>query len=311
MCLAREFKVKELSRLKYFLGNEVAQSKQGIFVSQQKYVLDLLKEIGKLACKPTNMPIKPNHKLGDSNEDDIVDLGNYQSLVGPLIYLSHKRPDIAYVVSLVSQFMHNPKETHLQAVHWILHYLKRTPRKGILFKKGTSLKLEAYTDVDYARSIVDRCSTLGYCTFLGGNLVTWRSKKQNVVERSSAKAEFRSMVLEIHELLWLKIILEDLKIKWEAPIRLYCDNKSAINIAHHPVQHNRTKHVEVDGHFIKEKLDNGLVCILHVSTDGLLEDVLTKGLNNTRFRTIINKMEMYDIHSQAWGRVWENKVFLF
>ena len=117
MCLAREFKVKELSRLKYFLGNEVAQSKQGIFVSQQKYVLDLLKEIGKLACKPTNMPIKPNHKLGDSNEDDIVDLGNYQSLVGPLIYLSHKRPDIAYVVSLVSQFMHNPKETHLQAVH--------------------------------------------------------------------------------------------------------------------------------------------------------------------------------------------------
>ena len=75
------------------------------------------------------------------------------------------------------------------------------------------MKLEAYTDVDYARSIVDRCSTLGYCTFLGGNLVTWRSKKQNVVERSSAKAEFRSMVLEIHELLWLKIILEDLKIK--------------------------------------------------------------------------------------------------
>ena len=121
-CLAREFEIKELGKLKYFLGIEVARSKQGIFISQRKYVLDLLKETGKLACKPADTPIEFNHKLEENKEDASVGRGNYQRLVGRLIYLSHTRPDIAYVVSVVSQFMHNPKEVHLQAVYQILHY---------------------------------------------------------------------------------------------------------------------------------------------------------------------------------------------
>ena len=112
-------------------------------------MLDLLKETGKLACKPTNTPIEPNHKIGDNNSNASVDQGNYQRLVSRLTYLSHTKPNIAYVISVVSQFMHNPKEEHLQAIHRILHYLKGTLGKKILFKKGTSLTLEAYTDVDY------------------------------------------------------------------------------------------------------------------------------------------------------------------
>ncbi|KAI3463728.1 hypothetical protein Pfo_020391, partial [Paulownia fortunei] len=104
--------------------------------------------------------------------------------------------------------MHNPKQTHLKAVHRILQYLKGSIGKGILFRKGESMTLEAYTDADYAGSLVDRRSTSGYCTLLGGNLVTWRSKKQNVVARSSAESEFRSMAMGICELLWLKIILD-------------------------------------------------------------------------------------------------------
>jgi len=124
-----------------------------------------------------------------------------------------------------------------------------------LYKKHENLKLECYTDVDHAGDLTDRRSTSGYCTLLGRNLVTWRSKKQNVVSRSCAEAEFRSMALGICELLWIKIILEDLRIKWEEPMRLYCDNKSAIGIAHNSVQHDRTKHVEVDKHFIKEKIE--------------------------------------------------------
>ena len=170
----------------------------------------------------------PNLKLSNTKEDVAVDKEMYQRLVGRLIYLSHTRPDIAYAVSMVSQFMHYPKENYLQAVHRILQYLKGTPRRGILFKRNGNTTLEAYTDADYAGSIVDRRSTTGYYTFLGGNLVTWRSKKQNVVARSSAEAEFRAMAQGICELLWLKIILEDLKIKWEGPMKLYGDNKSAI-----------------------------------------------------------------------------------
>ena len=298
-CLIKEFEIKELGRLKYFLGIEVAHSKHGIFISQQKYIVDLLKETGKLGCKPTETPIEPNHRLGEAHEDVAVDKGTYQRLVGRLIYLSHTRPDIAYAVSIVSQFMHNPKGVHLQAVHRILQYLKGTPGKGILFKKGEGLTLEAYSDADYAGSIVDRRSTSGYCTFLGGNLVTWISKKQNVAARSSAEAEFKAMALGICELLWLKIILEDLKIQWEAPMRLYCDNKSAISIAHNPVQHDRTKHIEVDRHFIKEKLDSGLICTPFVSIGSQLADVLTKGLIGIAFQNIIGKLGMDNIHLPA------------
>ena len=117
-------------------------------------MLDLLKETEKLVCKPANTLTELNHKLGDNNCDAIVDRGNYQRLMGWLIHLSHTRLDIAYVVSVVSQFMHNPKEAHLQAVHRILHYLKGTPRKRILFKKETSLMLKAYTNADYAGFVV-------------------------------------------------------------------------------------------------------------------------------------------------------------
>ncbi|KAL5823155.1 hypothetical protein ACOSQ4_021055 [Xanthoceras sorbifolium] len=134
-CLVKEFEIKELRRLKYFLGIEVAHSRQGIFISQQKYVIDLLKDTGKLGCKPVDTPIEFNHKLCDLPEDAAVDRGNYQRLVGKLIYLSHTRPDIAYAVSVVSQFMHNPKETHLKAVNRILQYLKGSPGKGILFRR--------------------------------------------------------------------------------------------------------------------------------------------------------------------------------
>ena len=229
----------------------------------------------------------------------MVDKGSYQRLVGRLIYLTHTRPDIAFAVSVVSRFMHKPKEMHLKAVHRILQYLKGNPGKGILFKKGESMTLEAYTDADYAGSLDDRRSTSGYCTLLCGNLVTWRSKKQNVVARSSAESEFRSMAIGICELLWLKIIIDDLKIKWEGPMKLYCDNKSAISIAHNPVQHDRTKHIEVDRHFIKEKLDSGIICTPFVSTKDQLADVLTKGLSGTVFQDIVSKLGMEDIHSPA------------
>ncbi|RDY01552.1 Copia protein, partial [Mucuna pruriens] len=154
---------------------------------------------------------------------------------------------------------HDPRERHLQAVERILHYLKASPGKGLLFKKEGTLSMEIYTDVDYAGSVVDRRSTSGYCMFLGGNLVTWKSKKQNVVARSSAEAEFRAMAHGICEGLWMKIILDDFKV-------LFCDNNPTMNIAHNLVQHDRTKHIEIDRHFIKEKLDSGLIVTSHVHT---------------------------------------------
>ena len=169
--------------------------------------------------------------------------------------------------------------------------------RGILYKRNGNTILKAYTDVDYAGSITHRRSTFRYCTFLGRNLVTWRSKKQNVVARSRAEAKLRAMAQGICELLWLKIILEDLKIKWDEPMKLYCDNKSAISIAHNPVQHDQTKHIEVDRHFIKEKLDSGLICIPYVPSQGQKAGILTKGLCTPNFDRIICKLGMDNIYS--------------
>ena len=202
-------------------------------------------------------------------------------------------------MSVVSQFVHDPREVHLQAVYKILHYLKASPRKGIMFKRDASLVLEAYIDAYYARSPVDMRSTLGYCIFRRDNVVTWRSKKHNVVARSSAEVEFRAIAQGICELLWLKILYKDLKIEWDELMRLYCDNKSAFNITHNPVEHDRMKHIEINRHFIKERLDSGLICTPYVSIGNQLANVFAKGLNSTRFQEIVSKLGMEDIHLLA------------
>ncbi|CAL8085203.1 unnamed protein product [Prunus armeniaca] len=258
--LASEFKMKSLGDLKYFLGIEVARSKHGIFLSQRKYILDLLTETGMLDYKPIDTPIEQNHKLGLYPDQVPTDKERYQRLVGKFIYLSHTRLDIAYAMSVVSQFMHSPSEDHMSAVMPISRYLKVTPEKGLMFCKYGHIDVEAYTDADWAGSVTDRRSTSGYFTFVGGNLVTWRSKKQKVVSRSSAEAKYRGMAQGVCELLWLRRLLRDLGFRPQKSMDLYCDNKAATAIAHNPVQHDRTKHVEVDRYFVKKSYCIGSKC---------------------------------------------------
>ncbi|XP_019422988.1 PREDICTED: uncharacterized protein LOC109332461 [Lupinus angustifolius] len=180
--------MKNLGGLEYFLGIEVARSKKGIFLSQRKYVLDLLLETGLLNCKPIDTPMVQNHKLGVYANQVPTNKERYQKLVGKLIYLSHTRPDIAYAISILSQFMHCSSEDHMGAVIRFLCYLKSSLGKGLMFCKNKHLNIDGYTDADWEGNITDRKSTLGYFTFVGGNLVTWRSKKQKVVALSSAEA---------------------------------------------------------------------------------------------------------------------------
>ncbi|CAN6697200.1 unnamed protein product [Malus baccata var. baccata] len=239
--LATKFEMKEFGELKYFLGIEVARSKHDQV---------------------------PTHKE------------QYQRLVGRLIYLSYTRPDIAYAVSVISQFLNSYSEAHMDAVTSILSYLKMAPGRGLVFSKNGHLNVERYTDADWAGFITDRQSTFGYFTFVGGNLVTWRSKKQNVVARSTAEAEFRDMSYDVCELLWLEKLLRDLGFKPKGAMKLHCDNKAAIEIAYNPVQHDRTKHVEIDGHFIKEKLDAVIIMFLFVGSEDQLADALTKAVSN-------------------------------
>ena len=176
--LAKELEVKDLGALRYFLGMEIARNKNEISVSQRKYTLDFLKETGMLGCSPNDIPINSRHKIDPAEKGDLVEKGRYQQLVGKLIYLSHTRPDIAFVVSTVSLYMHSPYEAHMNAIYKILQYLKGIPRKGLHVGQHDQFKIKAFMDADWAGSIEDRRSTSSYCTFVFGNLVTWRSKKK-------------------------------------------------------------------------------------------------------------------------------------
>jgi hypothetical protein len=296
--LGRAFEVKDLGPLRYFLGIEIARSPKGIVLSQRKYVLDLLAETGMLGCRPYSTPIDKSHQIS-AQSGDPVNRETYQRLVGRLIYLCHTRPDISYAVSVVSRYMHDPRTEHMEVVYRILRYLKGTPGRGLWFKKSGHLDLEGYCDADWASSRDDRRSTTGYCVFVGGNLVSWRSKKQAVVARSTAEAEYRAMALSLCEMLWLRSLLKELRLLRNETMMLHCDNVAAINIANNPVQFDRTKHVEIDRFFIKEKLDSGIIMLKYVKSRDQLADCLTKGLGPSENELSCSKMGMLDIFSPS------------
>nr|GEV39216.1 putative ribonuclease H-like domain-containing protein [Tanacetum cinerariifolium] len=249
--LFTEFEMKDLGILKYFLGIEVLRSQAGIFICQKKYILDLLAETGMLDCKPAETPMMSNQKLYMETEAELADRDRYQRLVGKLIYLSHTRPDIAYAVGVVSQFMHQPQATHMNAVLRIIRYLKGTTRHGVLFKSNGHLNIRVYTDADWAGDKGNRRSTSGYFSLVGDNLVTWKSKKQKVVSLSSAEAEFRGISRGLAEVLWIRKLLTEVGFPPKEATQVMCDNEAAIQISENLVQHDRTKHVEIDRHFIK------------------------------------------------------------
>jgi Reverse transcriptase (RNA-dependent DNA polymerase) len=201
--LNERFDIKDLGILKYFLGIEITYSPKGIFISQRKYILDLLKETGKLGCKPASTPIDSKCKLNTEDGEPLEDINFFQQLVGKLIYLTVTRPDISYYISQINKFMHTLRTSHLEAINRILRYLKNTPGKGIWLKNNDSNEICGYFDADWTRSF-DRKSTIGFYTFVGGNIVTWRSKKQNIVARSSAEIEYRAMASTASELIWIK-----------------------------------------------------------------------------------------------------------
>ena len=197
------FDMKYLGVLSNFLGMEVTYLEDNICLSQQRYILNILTETWFLDFKPALTPIDPNSKLSLNEGDPKTDQGEYQRLVGKLIYLATTRPDISYIVNVLSQVMHDPRMSHLQIAHRVLRHLKGTIGYGIKFTKGNSLSINVYTDVDFANSRIDRKSITSMCTFLGNNLVSWKSKKQKYVSLSSAESELIALETGVKEALWI------------------------------------------------------------------------------------------------------------
>lgn len=261
--------------------------------------MDILEETGLMTAKSVDTPMDPNTKLLPNQGKIFSDSERYRRLVGKLNYLTVTRPDISFAVSVVSQFLNSPCEEHWDAVVRILKYIKKAPGKGLLYEDKGHTRIMGYSDADWAGSPTDRRSTSGYCMFVGGNLISWKSKKQTVVARSSAEAEYRAMAFATCELIWLKQLLKELKFGDVSHMTLICDNQAALHIASNPVFHERTKHIEVDCHFIRERILSGDIVTSFVNSNDQLADVFTKSLRGPRIDDICNKLGAFDLYAPA------------
>jgi hypothetical protein len=255
--LTREFSMSDLGDIHHFLGINVHRTNEGLFLSEQQYALEVLERANMIQCNPIPTLVDTKSKLSAQDGDRVADPTLYRSLAGALQYLTLTRPDISYVVQQVCLFMHDPRDSHLQLIKHILRYIKGTSHYGLQIHKTSDLGLIAYSDADWAGCPDTRKSTSGFCVFLGNNLVSWSSRRQHTVSRSSAEAEYRAVANCIAESCWLRQLLHELHRPPTRATIVYCDNVSAMYLSSNPVQHQRTKHVEIDLHFVRDRVALG------------------------------------------------------
>jgi hypothetical protein len=254
--LRSEFTLKDFGPLNYFLGIEVKPSLDGIVLTQEKYTRDILRWVGMQDCKAMRTPLPADEKLSLSDGDPLTsnDTINYHSVVGALQYLTLTRADISFSVNKVCQFLHAPTTAHWSAVKRILCYLHDMCGLGILIRRSSSLLLSAFSDADWAGNVDDRCSTGGFAIFLGPNLITWCARKQAIVSRSSTEAKYKALANATTEVIWVQSVLAELGINLPRSPCLWCDNLGATYMAVNPRFHGRTKHIEIDFHFVHERV---------------------------------------------------------
>ena len=215
-------------------------------------------------------------------------------MIGSLLYLTASRPDIMFSVCLCARFQSNPKESHLIAVKRILRYLHGSPNLGLWYPHSNSFNLTGFSDADYAGSKIDRKSTSGTCQFLGPCLVSWSSRKQNSVAISTTEAEYVAAGSCCAQILWMRQTLQDFGVSFD-PTPIFCDNTSTINLAKNPIQHSRTKHIEIRHHFLRDHVEKKDIFLSHVDTQNQLADIFTKPLEEKQFSTLRRELGMIDV----------------
>ncbi|GJR41120.1 putative ribonuclease H-like domain-containing protein [Tanacetum coccineum] len=252
--MQKEFKMSSMGELTFFLGLQVKQTTAGIFLSQDKYVKDILNKFDFRTIKPASTPIEAHKSLGKDEEGEDVDVHLYRSMIGCLMYLTASRPDIMFAVCLCARFQVTPKVSHMHAVKRIFRYLKHQPKLGLWYPKDSPFHLEAFSDSDYAGDNHDRRSTSGGCQYLGRRLVSWQCKKQTIVAISSTEAEYVA---------------------------------AASCCAQNHVLHSKTKHIQIRHHFIRDCYEQRLINVVKVHTDDNVADLLTKGFDLARFNFLV------------------------
>ncbi|KAM7520343.1 hypothetical protein LguiB_019305 [Lonicera macranthoides] len=278
-----EFEMSDLGKMHFFLGIEVQQSVDGIFISQKKYIREILNRFQMKDCNSVGTPTEMGLKLVKDPEGKRVDSTIYKQIVGSLMYLTTTRPDIMHAVSLISRYMESPKEMHLLAAKRIFRYLEGTKEFGIFYKKGEKTDLFGFTDSDYAGDQDDRKSTSGYIFMLGSGAISWSSKKQAIVTLSTTEAEFVAATACACQAVWLRKILKEIHFKQEGATAIYCDNVSAIKLSKNPVLHGRSKHIDVRFHFLRDLTNDGIIDVFYCKSEDQIADIMTKPLKLPAF----------------------------
>lgn len=281
-----EFDMTDLGKMRYFLGIEVIQKADGIFICQRKYVAELIERFGMQNYNFVCNPIVPGQKVGRDEAGVKVDSTLYKQMVGNLMYLTATRPDLMFVVSLISRFMANPTELHFGTAKRIMRYVKGTLEFGIWYQREGKSELLGYTDSDYAGDVDDSRSTSGYVFLMSGGAVAWSSRKQPIVTLSTTEAEYVAAATCACQAIWMKRILKEIGHEQDEEMVLFCDNTSTIKLSKNAVMHGKSKHIRVRYHFLRELANEGVVKLVYCSTEEQLADIMTKPLKMASFQRI-------------------------
>jgi len=294
--IANKYEIRDLGEVDWILQMKVTRDRANktLILDQERYIEKILNQFKMTQCKEADTPAILE-KLSDTDspttieEQLVMSAKPYMNLVGSVLYAAiTTRLDISYAVNLVSRFMRNPGEIQWKACKRILRYLHGTKKTGLLFRANGSkeLTIEAYSDADWAGDHNDRKSTTGFVVTLNGSVISWLSKKQSTVALSTAEAEYMAISSTIQEVKWITQLLLELELPVKFPVKLLCDNQAAIAISTNDVNHNRTKHIDIRHHYIREAIKNKQVDVSWISTDKQLADILTKPLAKRQFNIL-------------------------
>ncbi|GJW42904.1 putative ribonuclease H-like domain-containing protein [Tanacetum coccineum] len=289
-----KFQMSSIGELSFFLGLQVKQKSDGIFISQDKYVAEILKKFDFASIKTASTPMETNKPLTKDEEAEDVDVHLYRSMIGSLMYLTASRPDIMFAVYACARFQVTPKTSHLHAVKRIFRYLKGQPKLGLWYPRDSPFDLEAFSDSDYAGASLDRKSTTGGCQFLGKRLISWQCKKQTIVANSTTEAEYVAAANCCGQVLWIQNQMLDYGYNL-MNTNIYIDNESTICIVKNPVSHSKTKHIEIRYHFIRDSYEKKLIQVIKIHTDKNVADLLTKAFDVSRFNFLIASIGLLNL----------------